>query len=440
MRAPSLSPDDPTSALRATAPLGRSLVIAQVLWGMVALVSVGLLVWSVPLRLEEVTGLISPQAPTHIGLFTVAPQVYVMGALFLEHLSGLVFIGLAILLFWRRSDTVSVIRISMLLLAFGAALPGVAYAIISATPIWRVSPSALQIIGWSSLLIFAYIFPSGTWVPRWSRWVIAPWLLWTTGFFLFGEVALARRPALIALSYLIWIGWLGTGVCAQIYRYAWVATPLERQQSKWVLLGFISSLVGILLVSAQQVFALSQGKTVASSAAFIAGALVIVAVSALPIPLNISIAALRHNLFDIDRLINLTLVYGALTLMLGGLYIAAVALGQFLIQAVTGQHGESQVALVVSTLGVAAIAQPARRRIQIAIDRQFYRRRYDAARIAEAFATSLRSEVDLTELSQRLIDIAYHTMKPRHVSLWLALPQDRHAPSDRSLPADERPE
>ena len=435
MRAPSLSPDGPSS-LRVSSPPDRWLIVAQVLWGAVALVCVGLFVRSIPLRVQELTRLIPAHAPAHIGPLTVSGQIFMGGALILEHLSALVFMGLAVLLFWRRSDTASVVRISMLLLAFGAALPGVAYAIISATPIWRVSPGVLQALGWSSLLIFAYIFPSGAWAPRWSRWVAVPWLLWTTVFFAFGESALARRPALIAISYLIWIGWLGTGVCAQIYRYLWVATPRERQQSKWVLLGFISALVGMLLVSAQQVFTLSQGKAVAASATFIATALVIVAVSALPIPVSISIAVLRHNLFDIDRLINLTLVYGALTLMLGGVYVTGVALAQVIIQALTGQHSESPVALVITTLGVAALAQPARRRIQIAIDRQFYRRRYDAARIAATFAASLRSEIDLTELTQRLVDITYHTMKPRHVSLWLSQPQNRQTPPGHPLLAD----
>lgn len=436
MRAPSLSPDGPMSSVRTVAPLGRSRVVAQIMWGAVALMCAGLFVRSISLRLQELTLLVPSRAAVHVGPLIVSSGVFIVGALVLEHLSGLVFMALAILLFWRRGDTVSVIRISMLLLAFGAALPGVAYAIISATPIFRVSSGLLQIVGWSSLLIFAYIFPSGTWVPRWSRWVIAPWLIWTTGFFTFGESVLAHRPALIAISYLVWIAWLGTGVGAQAYRYLWVATPLERQQSKWVLLGFICALVGILLVSAQQVFALSQGNTFASTTTFIAAALVIVALSALPIPISISIAVLRHNLFDIDRLINLTLVYGALTLTLGGVYVGAVALAQLVIHAITGQHGESQVALVVSTLGVAALAQPARRRIQVAIDRQFYRRRYDAARVSETFAASLRSEVDLTELTQRLVDVTYHTMKPKHVSLWLAQPRSQHAPADQSLPAN----
>jgi hypothetical protein len=383
------------------------------------------------------TRLVAPGVEPRIGSIFLPSPVFIIGALCLEHLSALVFVALAILLFWRRSDTVSAIRLSMLLLAFGVALPGVAYAIISATPIWRVSPGVLSALGWSSLLIFAYLFPTGEWTPRWSRWVAIPWLLWTTTFFAFGEPVLAHRPALIAISYMIWILWLGTGVCAQVYRYFWVATTLERQQSKWVLLGFICALVGIFLMSAQQVLALSQGHAVSASASFIAVALVIITLSATPIPISITIAVLRHNLFDIDRLINLTLVYGALTLTLGAIYVAAVALAQVIIQSITGRQGASQVALVVSTLGVSALVQPLRSRIQIAIDRQFYRQRYDAARIADAFAATLRSEVDLAELTQRLVEVTYHTMKPRHISLWLAQPQQA-ASGESARIVDER--
>jgi hypothetical protein len=249
------------------------------------------------------------------------------------------------------------------------------------------------------------------------------WILWTASFFVFAEPLLSGRPALIFVCYLVWIAWLGGGVCAQVYRYLWVASPPQRQQTKWVMLGFIGALVGILVVSAQQIFALSQGRAIQNSAAFVAMALVIVTLSALPIPISIAIAILRHNLFDIDQLINLTLVYGAVTISLGAIYAAAVGLSQLIIQSVTGRQGEPQLALVLSTLGAAALFQPLRRRIQIAIDRQFYRKRYNAAKTTEAFAASLRNELDLGEITQRLVEVAYRTMKPKHASLWLARPQ-----------------
>lgn len=239
---------------------------------------------------------------------------------------------------------------------------------------------------------------------------------------------------MIAISYLIWILWLGTGVCAQFYRYTWVATLPERQQTKWVMLGFVAALVGILVVSVQHIIALSLRRPFQSSAAFVVVALVVMAISALPIPISIAIAILRHNLYDIDRLINLTIVYSALTVALGLIYAAAVGLTQILVQFVTGRQGVPQLALVVSTLGAAALFQPLRRRIQIAIDRRFYRKNYNATKAVEAFAASLRTELDLNELTQRLIDVTHRTMAPKHVSLWLAQPQTARQPSEPTSP------
>lgn len=184
-----------------------------------------------------------------------------------------------------------------------------------------------------------------------------------------------------------------------------------------MLLGFTWALVGILLVSAQQIITLTQGYPIHQSAASITLSLIILTIAALPIP--ISIAILRHNLYNIDRFINLSLVYGFLTIAIGAIYAVAVSVSQFIIQNVTGQHGQSQLALTVSTVIVAAIFQPVRRRIQTTIDRQFYRRRYDATQTIATFADSLRTEVDLAEITQNLIRVTHHTMHPRHVSLWL---------------------
>lgn len=422
------SPEEPLleqSGVSISGSVERELTVIRIAWAAVALVCVGLFIAALPLRLAELTHLVAATNTPRIDGVVFAPEVYVGCAFALELLGPLVFLTLALLIVWRRSDDSGAIRISALLIAFGSALPGTAYAIISATPIWRVTPGALQAIGWTALLIFAYLFPDGQWTPRRSRLVVPLWALWTTSFFVFAEQLTAGRLLLIAAAYLIWVIWLGTGVCAQVYRYLRVATPTQRQQSKWVLLGFAGALVGILLVSARDILALSQGQVISHNALDMTLALVVLTLSALPIPISIAIAILRHNLYSIDRLINLTLVYGSLSVTLGALYTAAVSLSQYLIQAITGQQGQSQLALALSTLGVAALFQPLRRRIQAEIDRQFYRRRYDAAQTIAAFSASLRTEMDLSEISQRLVRVVHHTMKPRHVSLWLAHPPAR---------------
>jgi hypothetical protein len=137
------------------------------------------------------------------------------------------------------------------------------------------------------------------------------------------------------------------------------------------------------------------------------------------IPIAIGIAILRYRLYDIDIIINRTLVYGSLTLMLALVYFGGVTATQVVFTALTGQEEQPQLTIVVSTLLIAALFTPFRHRIQSFIDRRFYRRKYDAAKTLEAFSAKLRTETDLDALSDDLVGVVRETMQPEHVSLWL---------------------
>ena len=137
------------------------------------------------------------------------------------------------------------------------------------------------------------------------------------------------------------------------------------------------------------------------------------------VPIAIGIAILRYRLYDIDIIINRTLVYGSLTVMLALVYFGGVTATQAVLQTITGQEKLPQLAIVVSTLLIAALFTPFRHRIQYFIDRRFYRRKYDARKTLEAFSTKLKNETDLESLNNDLVSVVRETMQPAHVSLWL---------------------
>jgi hypothetical protein len=177
------------------------------------------------------------------------------------------------------------------------------------------------------------------------------------------------------------------------------AAGVERQQLKW----FVYAVALFALVFPPSIIVLGDGRLI---------------VFLLPlVPAAAGIAILRYRLFDIDVVINRTLVYGALTVMLAAAYIATVVASQYVFRALTGQ--ESQLAIVASTLTIAALFVPLRRRVQAFVDRRFYRSKYDARKTLEAFSVKLRDETDLDALRDDLVGVVRETMQPAYISLWL---------------------
>jgi hypothetical protein len=188
----------------------------------------------------------------------------------------------------------------------------------------------------------------------------------------------------------------------------------ERQQLKWFVYVALLGIVAIYLLDP-----LLRGFTDLPLGSEGSGALALLdpwVLAPLALPIAVAVAVVRHRLYDIDRLINRTLVYGLLTALLGSVYAAGVfVLGRLLDPA----DGQSELAVAASTLAVAALFQPARRRVQTAVDRRFNRARYDAARTVEVFSARLREEVDLDTLSAELLAVVDQTVQPTRASLWL---------------------
>jgi hypothetical protein len=291
----------------------------------------------------------------------------------------------------------------------GAALTSeTPHALAAAHPALWFPVRLLDYLGQVSFCILFYVFPNGRFVPRWTRWLaIAVALLWVPDIFFPGS-------ALDLLGGRLFIGLLISLVVAQIYRYLWVSNPAERQQTKWVVSGVAVALVGFATLLILANFVLSP-ESIGPLAEMAAETCVYGLISL--IPLSIGVAILRSGLYEIDIIINRTLVYGPLTAMLVALYFGGIVLLQRVFVALTSE--KSTLAVVASTLLIAALFSPLRRRIQRFIDRRFYRRKYDARRTLEGFSATLRDETDLEALNNELVGVVRETMQPAHVSLWL---------------------
>ena len=187
----------------------------------------------------------------------------------------------------------------------------------------------------------------------------------------------------------------------------------ERQQLKWFTYGLVISTLVIITILIL-IFTTENG-----------GPGWLFYIPPLIIAISVGIAILKYRLYNIDFLINRTIVYGVLTALLALIYFGLVFILQTLVSAPGGQFSHTPLVIVGSTLVIAALFQPLRRRIQQVIDRRFYRRKYDAAKTVEAFSATLRNELELSQLSEHLIAVVQETMQPTHVSLWLR-PTEQH--------------
>lgn len=290
-------------------------------------------------------------------------------------------------------------------------------------------------IGLATGLTTLYLFPNGRFVPRWSRVLAGAWAVTAFGVVFFRGSTLVNLP--LAVQVLIPLAFAGTGVFAQIYRYTEVSGPLQRQQTKWAVFGLALAVLGpVVYVLPIVVPSLSQSDAPSIlyrrvGFEFFTFSLVLRLVASTFLafmltlfPISFAVAILRYRLWDIDVFINRALVYSALTGTLVVVYLGGVALLQAVLGTLTGQG--DQLAIVATTLAIAALFNPLRVRIQATIDRRFYRHRYDAGQALAAFSGTIRDEVDLENLSRALLGVVDESVQPVHLSVWL-----RSAPRPR---------
>ena len=336
---------------------------------------------------------------------------FLVVALVASVLAVVISTTVAAILFMRRSHDVMVLiaaYVIVILPTSAALMPGPTESTVLQTtaftlpPIFDVLINALQSGAIFGLFL---LFPTGRFVPRWSWALLASFVPFTTVFIVWPQFETPLTP--------LWLIFFGTAAGCIAYRYWRVSTPVERQQTKWVSLGFV---IFMLIISAYWIPLYAfPGATFYVPFAYLAYQLLLPVV-----PLSFFIAIQRYRLYDIDTIIRRTLVYGLLTAILVAIYAVGVVGTQALVGGIFGTSAQQEpILIVITTLLIAALFQPLRRFLQKSIDQRFYRTKYDVERTLATFGVALRSDVDLDRLHSDLVAVVEETMQPAHASLWL---------------------
>jgi hypothetical protein len=416
----------------------------RIAWGILVLFNLGLFIVSIPAYFSSLQ---TPCTGTNIHCFAsfqltpgniqalqsihLSLNAYAVYMLILDIIVSFAFMITGAVICWRlwgKAEERLGLFISLLLITLGsfgtlntqeAALENM----LLASPLQIILRLA-AILLWIGVGIFFYSFPSGHFVPRWTRYLIILWIMQAIFFSLpvNSPLAISNWPPLFYLASLLLT--FGSAAFLMIYRYIRVFDSSQRQQTKWLIFGFaailplnplyaaIGYITGVFNIPASPYQLLEPA---------------ILSLIVIVVPLCISFAILRYRLWDIDLLINRVLVYGLLTGMLALIYVVGILSMQILFHDVIGGN---QLALVGSTLVSVALFHPLRSRIQRIIDRRFYRSKYDAALILANFSATLRNEIDLTQLSDHLVTVVKEAMQPSSISLWLRKPEQHISSSD----------
>ena len=389
--------------------------LVRVAWFVVMAIAIAILIRVIPMYLSgwpvlEVDQ--SFQNSTDLRSFQIIASLASFGC-------ALLSLVLAAILFVRKGNEGMALFISFYLIFYGILMGGPMEAVAYASGIGMEISILLQtaLIITPTLILFC-TFPNGRFLPRWSRWIVIvsiimnltillrPNLDWITYSSIYTQIVALIIAALFILA-----------LYAQIYRFRFVSKPAERQQTKWVVAGLLLW-VFWMIISMYPWLYLRSLPPGAPLPWWTPLTNVMWWLSLNLIPLSLTIAILRYRLFDIDVIIRRTLLYSLLTLFLGLTFFGTVLVLQTLFRSLTGT--DSPIAIVLSTLTIAALFSPLRQRIQDFIDRRFYRSKYDAEKALAGFARTVSSEVEIREVTGNLINLVDETMQPEKTSLWLS--------------------
>src|SRR6266699_651918 len=356
-----------SSSMADTRLRGGWLVLARVVWVAVVVLTLGLFIASIPTTLADLhilctaascttSGQLTPDNVRELHTWGLSMDFYATYIVVFIMVFAFGYFAVGAVLFWRKSDDRMALFASFTLVTFPMAFTEV---LATLPPSWWLPVQFVGFLGSICFVFFFYLFPNGQFVPRWMRWLSIGVIVYWGARNFFPLSPLNPFTRFLMLDVLTLVGFVGTMVVGEIYRYRRVSSLLQRQQTKWVVFGMSVAVGGYvgLVDLLYGVFSLPPKGPFAYLIIFTATYFLM-----LLIPLSIVFAILRARLWDIDFIINRTLVYGALTVILTAVYVGLVIGLQALLRGIISQ--DNSVAIVISTLVAFFIAQPLRKRIQ----------------------------------------------------------------------------
>ncbi len=395
---------------------GKPLVWARVAWIAWALVLFGVVIASWPLYLELLLTVCEScrMTPTYAQTLHSSGITTTQWAVFLfipAIIVNLGWMGTGTVIFLLKHDDRRALILSALMIVVGVSFGGSIGSVGQQFPDWEWVNNLIGLLAFPAFVGLIYLFPNAEFKPY-----VLIWLLGIL-FVLFIPIQFESLGFPIAYNFVITISFVISCLVVPVYRYRKVLTFTERQQVKWVLFGIVLAMVGIattiMLVLNASVSCDPGTPNLYCDVVQNVG----YSVSPLLIPIFIGIGILRSRLWDIDVVIRRTLQYSILTGLLALVYFGSVVLFQAVFR--TGSGDTSSLAIVLSTLIIAALFAPLRQRIQNLIDRRFYRQKYAAAQVLADFARTARDETDIHQLTTRLVEVVQETMQPEQVTLWI---------------------
>lgn len=320
-------------------------------------------------------------------------------------------LSIGIFLYSRKAEDWLAILLSLMLLT---SLQADFYrAILQAYPEFYWPASLIALLNSILIIVFFHIFPTGSFQPRWTRFLAAFWIILIAAFsYRNGMVYLweaQSRDLIIVLVSIV----LLSSISILIYRYLYILNRYQREQTRWVVFGVSVTLVGEILLEIIRLLI----PVISENAIMLVTWNLLSLTLGFVLPISILFAVLSSALLDIDVLIRRTLAYTALTIILLIIYVISVLGFQRLFELVTGQR--SALAAIVSTLLIAASFTPLRQKIQDYINRTFYRQQYNTEIAFQELSQIVREDVDLDQMSMMIAKTIQNTLQPEFLSVWI---------------------